>query len=117
MRDDCVICQQSVKNRAILLNGSGCKNIYRIYGPLWVLEGKDQEILSVYFSVGFFLDLSRLDLVLVIVSLVFGFSLISVMLLLVWLAYHRRAIWLLRSAASSQACCRCLHPGGDLITP
>ncbi|MEQ2294198.1 hypothetical protein AMECASPLE_001571, partial [Ameca splendens] len=63
------------------------------------------------------IDPSELDLVLVFISLAIGFSLISVMLLLVWLAYHRRAIWLLRSAAPSQACCSCLRPGGDLILP
>ncbi|KAM4589394.1 uromodulin-like 1 [Fundulus diaphanus] len=63
------------------------------------------------------IDLAELDLVLVFVSLVVGLSLVSVMLLLVWLAYHRRAIWLLRSAAPSQACCGCLRPGGDLISP
>ncbi|MED6282505.1 hypothetical protein CHARACLAT_032848 [Characodon lateralis] len=63
------------------------------------------------------IDPSELDLVLVFISLAIGFSLISVTLLLVWLAYHRWAIWLLRSAAPSQACCSCLHPGGNLILP
>ncbi|XP_047248633.1 uncharacterized protein LOC124884645 [Girardinichthys multiradiatus] len=63
------------------------------------------------------IDPSELDLVLVFISLAIGFSLISVMLLLVWLDYHRRAIWLLRSAAPLQACCSCLRPGGDLILP
>ncbi|PWA20389.1 hypothetical protein CCH79_00003819 [Gambusia affinis] len=63
------------------------------------------------------IDPSQLDLVLVFVSLVVGFSLISLLLLLVWLAYHWRAIWLLHSAAPSQACCGCLRPGGDLISP
>ncbi|XP_032446199.1 uncharacterized protein LOC116737259 [Xiphophorus hellerii] len=60
------------------------------------------------------IDPSQLDLVLVFVSLVVGFSLISLLLLLVWLAYHRQAIWLLHSAAPSQACCGCLRLGGDL---
>ncbi|XP_024864547.2 uncharacterized protein LOC112450985 [Kryptolebias marmoratus] len=63
------------------------------------------------------IDLSELDLVLVIISLAVGFSLITMMLLLVWLAYRHRAIWLLRSAAPPQACCGCLRPGGDLISP
>ncbi|XP_014862955.1 PREDICTED: uncharacterized protein LOC106930114 [Poecilia mexicana] len=63
------------------------------------------------------IDPSQLDLVLVFVSLVVGVSLVSLLLLLVWLAYHRRAIWLLRSAAPSPACCGCLRPGGDLISP
>ncbi|XP_008423896.1 uncharacterized protein LOC103474586 isoform X2 [Poecilia reticulata] len=56
------------------------------------------------------IDPSQLDLVLVFVSLVVGVSLVSLVLLLVWLAYHRRAIWLLRSAAPSPACCGCLRP-------
>ncbi|XP_074496702.1 uncharacterized protein LOC141770754 [Sebastes fasciatus] len=63
------------------------------------------------------IDPSELDLVLVIVSLAVGSSLVSVMLLLVWLAYRRRAIWPLHSAAQPRACCGCLHPGGDLILP
>ncbi|XP_047450676.1 uromodulin-like 1 [Mugil cephalus] len=63
------------------------------------------------------IDPSELDLVLVVVSLVVGFSLVTVMLLLVWLAYRGRAVWLLHSAAPPIACCRCLRPGGDLILP
>ncbi|CAK6968132.1 uncharacterized protein LOC121898295 isoform X1 [Scomber scombrus] len=58
------------------------------------------------------IDLSELDLVLVIVSLAVGSFLVTVTLLLVWLAYHRRAIWLLHSAAPPRACCGCLHRGG-----
>lgn len=71
-----------------------------------------QIIFSEWFS-----DPSELDLVLVIVSLVVGSSLVTVTLLLVWLAYRRRAIWLLHSAAPPRACCGCLRPGGDLILP
>ncbi|XP_051254267.1 uncharacterized protein LOC127362525 [Dicentrarchus labrax] len=63
------------------------------------------------------IDPSELDLVLVMVSLVVGSSLVTVTLLLVWLAYRRRAIWLLHSAAPPRACCGCLRPGGDLILP
>ncbi|XP_049431533.1 uromodulin-like 1 isoform X2 [Epinephelus fuscoguttatus] len=64
------------------------------------------------------IDPPELDLVLVIVSLVVGSSLVTVTLLLVWLAYRRRAIWLLHSAAPPRACCGCLHPGGgDLVLP
>ncbi|XP_039677683.1 uromodulin-like 1 [Perca fluviatilis] len=61
------------------------------------------------------IDPSELDLVLVIVSLVVGSSLVTVMLLLVWLAYRRRAIWLLHSAAPPRACCGCLRPGGPQL--
>ncbi|XP_044209062.1 uncharacterized protein LOC122983408 [Thunnus albacares] len=63
------------------------------------------------------IDPSELDLVLVIVSLVVGSSLVTVTLLLVWLAYRRRGIWLLHSAAPPRACCGCLCRGGDLILP
>ncbi|XP_054867913.1 uromodulin-like 1 isoform X2 [Amphiprion ocellaris] len=63
------------------------------------------------------IDPSELDLALVIVSMVVGSSFVTVMLLLVWLAYRRRAIWLLHSTAPTPACCSCLHPGGDLILP
>ncbi|TMS07507.1 Uromodulin-like 1 [Larimichthys crocea] len=62
-------------------------------------------------------DPAELDLVLVIVSLAVGSSLVTVTLLLVWLAYRRRAIWLLHSAAPPRACCGCLRPGDDLILP
>lgn len=64
-----------------------------------------------------FSDPTELDLVLVIVSLVVGSSLVTVMLLLVWLAYRRRAFWPLYSAAPPRACCGCLRAGGDLILP
>ncbi|CAN9511369.1 unnamed protein product [Ophioblennius macclurei] len=63
------------------------------------------------------IDPSELDLVLVLVSLVVGSSLVTVTLLLVWLAYHRRAIWLHRSTAPRRACCCCAHPGGEPILP
>ncbi|CAG6003373.1 unnamed protein product [Menidia menidia] len=63
------------------------------------------------------IDQSELDLVLVIVSLVVGLSLVTVMLLLVWLAYRHRVIRLPPSTAPPRACCACLHPGGDLILP
>ncbi|GAA6228398.1 uromodulin-like 1 [Lates japonicus] len=63
------------------------------------------------------IDPSELDLALVIVSLVAGSCLVTVTLLLVWLAYHRRAIWPLHSAAPPRACCGCLRQGGDLILP
>ncbi|KAL3057340.1 hypothetical protein OYC64_007756 [Pagothenia borchgrevinki] len=63
------------------------------------------------------IDPSELDLVLVIVSLLVGFTIVTVMLLLVWLAYHRPAIWLLHSASPRRACCGCVHTGGDLILP
>ncbi|XP_069546522.1 mucin-3B [Brachyistius frenatus] len=63
------------------------------------------------------IDPSELDLVLVIISLVVGCSLVTVMLLLVWVAYRHRTIWLLRSAAPPRACCGCLQPGDDLILP
>lgn len=43
--------------------------------------------------------------------------LLNVMLMLVWLAHSRQTIWLLLSAASPKACCGCLSPGGDLISP
>ncbi|XP_034557625.1 uncharacterized protein LOC117825793 [Notolabrus celidotus] len=55
------------------------------------------------------LDTSKLDLVLVIVSLVVGSSVVTVSLLLVWLAYCHGAFRLLQSAASPL--------GGDLILP
>ncbi|XP_020564249.1 uromodulin-like 1 [Oryzias latipes] len=60
---------------------------------------------------------SELELVVVIISLVAGSSLFTVTLLLVWLAYHHRAVWSLHSAAPPPACCGCLRPGGDLILP
>ncbi|XP_074536138.1 uncharacterized protein LOC141798208 isoform X2 [Halichoeres trimaculatus] len=66
------------------------------------------------------LDPSELDLVLVIISLVVGSSVVTVSLLLVWLAYRHRAIRLLPSAAAPPpacCCCCCLHPGDDLILP
>ncbi|XP_044058733.1 uromodulin-like 1 [Siniperca chuatsi] len=63
------------------------------------------------------IDPSELDLVLVIVSLVAGSSLVTVTLLLVWLAYRRQAIWLLHSPAPPRVCCGCLRPRGDLILP
>ncbi|KAM8768157.1 uncharacterized protein AB9X84_020347 [Acanthopagrus schlegelii] len=63
------------------------------------------------------IDPTELDLVLVLVSLVVGSSLVTVMLLLVWLAYRRRAFWPLHSAGPPRACCGCLRPGGDLILP
>ncbi|XP_010775797.1 uromodulin-like 1 [Notothenia coriiceps] len=63
------------------------------------------------------IDPSELDLVLVIVGLLVGFTIVTVMLLLVWLAYHRLAIWLLQSASPRRACCGCVHAGGDLILP
>lgn len=67
----------------------------------------------------FFSEASELDLVLVVVSLAVGFSLVSVMLLLVWLAYRRRAMWPLVSAATPRACCVCppRQEGDDLILP
>lgn len=76
--------------------------------------------MAVTFTVCLFVFLSEpseLDLALVIVSLVVGSSLVTVMLLLVWLVYRKRGDWLLRSAAPPRACCGCLHPGGDLILP
>ncbi|KAK2912531.1 hypothetical protein Q8A73_006644 [Channa argus] len=73
--------------------------------------------MSDYFSFFPFSDPPELDLVLIIVSLVVGSSLVTVLLLLVWLAYRRRAIWPLHSAAPPRACCGCMHPGGDLILP
>lgn len=76
----------------------------------------DRSFMSDYCSI-LFSDPSELDLVLVIVGLVVSSSLVTVMLLLVWLAYRRRAIWLLHSAAPPQACCGCMRPGGDLILP
>lgn len=65
------------------------------------------------------IEASELDLVLVVVSLAVGFSLVSVMLLLVWLAYRRRAMWPLVSAATPRACCVCppRQEGDDLILP
>ncbi|KAI4815004.1 hypothetical protein KUCAC02_005171 [Chaenocephalus aceratus] len=63
------------------------------------------------------IDPSELDLVLVIVSLLVGFTIVMVTLLLVWPAYHRPEIWLLHSASPRRACCGCVHAGGDLILP
>ncbi|KAM7399473.1 hypothetical protein PAMP_018744 [Pampus punctatissimus] len=63
------------------------------------------------------IDLSELDLVLVIISVVVGSFLVTVMLLLVWVAYHRRAIWLFHLTAPPRACCSCLCRGGDSILP
>ncbi|KAK2847215.1 hypothetical protein Q5P01_010214 [Channa striata] len=79
------------------------------FGPM-LKEMKNSTVLEA-------IEPPELDLVLIIVSLVVGSSLVTVLLLLVWLAYRRRAIWPLSSAAPPRACCGCVRPGEPPAVP
>lgn len=109
-------CSKSLWNKKNLKGSSKTFVVQWMQSDSGWKTNHDCSHVSDYFSV-WFSDPAELDLVLVIVSLAVGSSLVTVTLLLVWLAYRRRAIWLLHSAAPPRACCGCLRPGDDLILP